>query len=92
MRYAYPIIIDENKKIIKYPVKITLSEYITLAKLSEYLGVDENFSISLNTKNCFSKVYEIEIIRTRLETDEERDTRVAQEKLYMENYNKNKRQ
>lgn len=80
---------------IRYSKQFELdNEALTLEKLRKYVSEDEIFSISDTDEGLHSKTM-LYVNGTRLETQEETNTRVKKEEKYMENYanfhrNKNK--
>jgi len=87
--YAYPIKINRRRQRIDYVDRrdvLVTGGYLTLSDLS-FLNEDDSFSIAFVDTN----MYEVDILRSRLETKEERDTRVAREESYMTEYEKRRR-
>ena len=80
--YAYPIKIDRNRQKIVFQENKTFENMLTLADL-KFVGNDP-FDV---TRDAYD-YHEITVYRTRLETDQERDIRVAQEESYMKEYNR----
>lgn len=94
--YAYRIIVKKQKQRVNdNKTFIIEGDSLTLDALREAgIAEGETFSISETTHNSgiesYSEGYEINVQRTRLETKEERDTRVAKEESYMAEYNRRK--
>ena len=87
--YAYAITVNPKHEVISFnETRDIHKEDLTLADL-EWVGED-TFSIQDGVDNdngvregCFYRVY---AHRSRLETDEERDTRVRRERQYVAEY------
>lgn len=79
--YAYAIQIKPKKQVVTFNEEREFqSNSLTLSDLA-FVG-DDPFSVHEHEWSG----YTISVARTRLETDEERDTRVARERAYMEEY------
>ena len=80
--YAYPIKIDRKRQKIAFQENKTFENMLTLADL-KFVGNDP-FSVDRDGHGY----HEITVYRNRLETDQERDIRVAREESYMKEYNR----
>lgn len=84
--YAYPITINLDRQIVKYSVDHKIYEDpLTLKILTRIVG-DNEFSI----ENVDYKEYDVTVFKTRYETDEEMNSRIAREQAYMNEYNRRK--
>lgn len=80
--YAYPILIRrENLQVHFLEERLIESDRLTLADL-QFAGADK-FTVSEAEDQAG---YLVSVSRSRLETDEERDLRVAREEAYMAEY------
>lgn len=85
--YAYPIIIDYDKKTINETEIYYIEEdVITIKVLSDIVG-ENKFSI-LEKEVPSDPAYKIEVYHSRLETDKEYNERIKKEESYMAEYNK----
>lgn len=89
--YAYPIKINREKQVIRFHEhKGIESNSLTLEDL-QFVGQDK-FSICEKEVEtgigCYPEGYIITVYRSRLETDEEYNKRIASEEAYMAEYNK----
>ena len=82
--YAYPIKIKKARQTIHFDeTKRLENDCLTLADL-QFVGADD-FSICLPDDD-WATGYIVNVSRTRLETDEERNNRVQKEESYMAEY------
>lgn len=85
--YAYPVKINKNRKRIEFTEIKQIEHNLTLDKL-QLINVDGD---SFDAEPWeIGNGYTITIYRSRAETIEERNSRVAGEISYMEEYNKRK--
>lgn len=86
--YAYPIIIDRNKKKIRYSRTIVLdNEPLTLDQLSKMLTPEESFTVYQDDE-VYGPKFVLDVTGERLETDEEFKVRIEREEKYMIEYNR----
>lgn len=82
--YLYPITIKPEHQSVHYEQTVEINDNaLTLAALA-FVGTD-TFSIQCGD-SIHDAPYTVSVSRTRLETDEERDLRVARETSYMDEY------
>ncbi len=83
--YAYAIEIKRQNLPIRYDEIVEIEkDALTLADL----GFVGEAPFSVREKECGG--YTVSVSRTRYETDDERDARVAREEAYMAEYNRRK--
>jgi hypothetical protein len=85
--YAYPINIDRNNKEIQYTDRYELdNDSLVISDLSSIVGNDR---FSIDSEELLDG-YVVTVYRSKLESDEVRDKRVAKEVRYMEEYTRRK--
>jgi hypothetical protein len=83
--YAYPITIHREKQRVQYDETAIIEANSLTLKDLEFVGPD---SFSVQEQEWGG--YVITVSRSRMETDAERESRVAREESYMTEYNKRK--
>ena len=86
--YAYPIKVNRRRQTIQFDETKRIESDSLILEDFKFVG-DDAFSISLpDDWGGFNSGYIISVSRSRLETIEERNNRIAKEESYMVEYNK----
>lgn len=86
-QYMYPILIVEEHQTISEEKRVEVNLPITISELREHFDDFDEIYITPD-EDDYSSGCVLETTYKRLETDAERDVRVASEKDYMLRYNK----